>query len=191
MAALESDSSIDLTSVEALADSAPVRKLLNMVLLMAIKDHADLYAPKPPAEYFYSWWYQECPDSMAIGKEPGFIGRWGNFPPCQERDSTQIANWDAVTVVNGLTNTDATLDQGYTVEMRFNLEPMGYDVTRTEGDVVEWNISIYDADWFWPINATKVSGNRVWWQGPWGNTAFYSEVRVHARPERSVSLGFT
>lgn len=31
---------IDLTSVEALADSAPVRKLLNMVLLMAIKDHA-------------------------------------------------------------------------------------------------------------------------------------------------------
>ncbi len=31
---------VDLTSVEALADSAPVRKLLNMVLLMAIKDHA-------------------------------------------------------------------------------------------------------------------------------------------------------
>ena len=31
---------IDLTSVEALADSAPVRKLLNMVLLLAIKDQA-------------------------------------------------------------------------------------------------------------------------------------------------------
>lgn len=31
---------VDLTSVEALADSAPVRKLLNMVLLLAIKDHA-------------------------------------------------------------------------------------------------------------------------------------------------------
>ena len=31
---------LDLTSAEALADSAPVRKLLNMVLLMAIKDHA-------------------------------------------------------------------------------------------------------------------------------------------------------
>ena len=30
----------NLTDVEALADSAPVRKLLNMVLLMAIKDHA-------------------------------------------------------------------------------------------------------------------------------------------------------
>ncbi len=30
----------NLTDMEALADSAPVRKLLNMVLLMAIKDHA-------------------------------------------------------------------------------------------------------------------------------------------------------
>ncbi|WP_146573614.1 GspE/PulE family protein [Botrimarina hoheduenensis] len=39
-AALERDGPIDLTSVEAIADSAPVRKLLNMVLLMAIKDHA-------------------------------------------------------------------------------------------------------------------------------------------------------
>ena len=30
----------DLTGAEALADSAPVRKLLNMILLLAIKDHA-------------------------------------------------------------------------------------------------------------------------------------------------------
>jgi len=37
---LTSDGPIDITSVEALADSAPVRKLLNMVLLLAIKDHA-------------------------------------------------------------------------------------------------------------------------------------------------------
>ena len=39
-AALASGGAIDLTSVENLADSAPVRKLLNMVLLLAIKDHA-------------------------------------------------------------------------------------------------------------------------------------------------------
>ena len=38
--ALEKQGSMDLTSVEALADSAPVRKLLNMVLLLGIKDHA-------------------------------------------------------------------------------------------------------------------------------------------------------
>jgi type IV pilus assembly protein PilB len=38
--ALAAEGAIDLTSAEALADSAPVRKLLNMVLLLAIKDHA-------------------------------------------------------------------------------------------------------------------------------------------------------
>ncbi|MHB1035802.1 MAG: GspE/PulE family protein [Pirellulales bacterium] len=38
--AIEKSGKIDLTSIEALADSAPVRKLLNMVLLLAIKDHA-------------------------------------------------------------------------------------------------------------------------------------------------------
>jgi type IV pilus assembly protein PilB len=38
--AVNKEGPIDLTSVEALADSAPVRKLLNMVLLLAIKDHA-------------------------------------------------------------------------------------------------------------------------------------------------------
>ena len=37
---LASDGPIDITGAEALADSAPVRKLLNMVLLLAIKDHA-------------------------------------------------------------------------------------------------------------------------------------------------------
>ena len=39
-AVAEAEGGVDLTSVEALADSAPVRKLLNMVLLLAIKDHA-------------------------------------------------------------------------------------------------------------------------------------------------------
>ena len=39
-ASMEKDGPLDLTSVEALADSAPVRKLLNMVFLLAIKDEA-------------------------------------------------------------------------------------------------------------------------------------------------------
>lgn len=38
--AMEAEGPLDLTSVEAMADSAPVRKLLNMVLLMAVRDHA-------------------------------------------------------------------------------------------------------------------------------------------------------
>ncbi len=40
MLASEGDKPLELADVEALADSAPVRKLLNMVLLLAIKDHA-------------------------------------------------------------------------------------------------------------------------------------------------------
>ena len=39
-AGISADGPIDLDDVEALADSAPVRKLLNMVLLLAIKEHA-------------------------------------------------------------------------------------------------------------------------------------------------------
>ncbi len=37
---LESGSGVDLASIEALSESAPVRKLLNMVFLLGIKDHA-------------------------------------------------------------------------------------------------------------------------------------------------------
>jgi type IV pilus assembly protein PilB len=39
-AKLSGDGAFNLTDAEALADSAPVRRLLNMVLLLAIKDHA-------------------------------------------------------------------------------------------------------------------------------------------------------
>jgi len=38
--ALDSGSAIDLASIEALSESAPVRKLLNMVFLLGIRDHA-------------------------------------------------------------------------------------------------------------------------------------------------------
>src|SRR5690606_37830688 len=34
------ETSIDITSLEEMAEAAPVRKLINMVLLMAIRDHA-------------------------------------------------------------------------------------------------------------------------------------------------------
>ena len=50
--ALDKEGPIDLTSVEALADSAPVRKLLNMVLLLAIKEHASDLHFEPFEEEF-------------------------------------------------------------------------------------------------------------------------------------------
>ncbi len=158
-------------------------------LLMGMKDHSIEGYPKPQAEYLYSWWHDELSDPQAEGTMPGFIGVWAELPHGTPRTPEQIAAWDAVTVVNGTTNNDDTPDQGYVVEMRFDLEVMGYDVTRPEGDIVEWNISVYDCDWYWPISVTSFSTNRVWWQGPWGNTSWYNEVRIHARPDVTTASG--
>jgi len=161
-------------------------------LLMSLKNHSNpLDAPKPPAEYFYTWWQPDTTihDPQPAGASPIFIGHWAELPWGSPRTPEQIANWNAVTVVDGLSNSDAVLDVGYTVEMKFALAPMGYDVTQPGGDIIEWNISIYDCDWFWPIDVSKFSANRVWWQGPWGNDDWYSEVRIHADPTVTVNSG--
>ncbi len=158
-------------------------------ILMAIKDHFNGFTPSPPFEYLYSWWHDENVDPQPLGQDPSFIGVWAELPHGTPRTPEQIAAWDAVTVVDGLSNDDATDDVGYTIEMRFNLTAMGYDVTQPEGDVIEWNISIYDTDWFWPIDIATISSNRVWWQSPWGNDIWYNEVRVMARPDVTVSSG--
>ena len=159
-------------------------------LLMALKDHSVDFFPKPPAEYLYSWWHDEAPDPQPAGQDPGFIGAWAELPHGTPRTPEQIAAWDAVTVVDGLSNDDLSGDDvSYTIEMRFNLTPMGYDVTQPEGDVIEWNVSIYDTDWFWPIDNLRFSSNRVWWQSPWGNDIWYNEVRVFSRPDVTVTSG--
>lgn len=153
--------------------------------LMSLKDHSIMSAPKPPAEYLYSWWYPgpTSVDPQPPGQSPSFIGAWGNHTPLTTpRTAEQIAAWDAVTTVQGLSNSDTGIDTGYTVEMRFNLTPMGYNTARDEGDILEWNISIYDSDWFWPYDPLRFSSARTWWQGPWGAAAWYGEVRVHAKP---------
>ncbi|HOX24546.1 MAG TPA: sugar-binding protein [Candidatus Krumholzibacteria bacterium] len=158
-------------------------------LLMDLKNHAAEGFPKAPAEYFYSWWYPDLNDPQPAGQLPDFRGYWSNNDPSVPRTPEQIAAWDAVTVVHGLSNNDATLDTGYTVEMRFDLAVMGYDITRPEGDVIEWNVSIYDTDYFWPPAVGLFSSNRVWWQDPWGNTGWYNEVRIHARPDVTTTSG--
>ncbi len=157
-------------------------------LLMALKDHvADTGGTaSPPAEYFYTWWYPQNLDPQPAGQVPQFLGKWAQLPYGTPRTQEDIDNWDAVTVVHGTSNDDSDVDAGYTVEMRFNLTPMGYDVTQPGGDILEWNISIYDCDWFWPFNASIFGTQRVWWQSPWGNTAWYDEVRVFARPDVTV-----
>src|SRR6266487_825583 len=172
-------------------------------LLMALKDRGNANFPKPPVEYLYSWWYpaqsgdvNPCKNDSAKGNPPIFKGQWAPNPVCDAlgnvntRTAEQMAAWNARTVVNGITNSDTTLDVGYTVEMRFDLGVMGYDVTRPQGDIVEWNLSIYDCDQFWKSSITaEFSDNRAWWQCPWGNVAEQDEVRIYARPDVTINSG--
>ena len=174
--------------------------------LMAIKDHASTGAPKPVNEYLYSWWYPResttiCPCAQsidsAVGNPPIFKGRWAPDPVCDctnglviARTATQISQWDARTIVNGTTNTDAATDVGYTVEMRFNLDSLGYQLNQAGGDIVEWNLSIYDTDNWWksPLGF-DLSRNRSWWACPWGNVAEQDEVRIYADPTVTTASG--
>jgi len=136
------------------------------------------YFPAPPFEYFYGWVTEDWadPNTGLVGASPGFFG-WAGGPRTEGDSQANI--WYAVTRVLGVSNTDTSADgsfspdTGYVVELRINLTPRGYDVTRPQGDVIEFNISIYDADWQWPFNQDKFSGNRSWWQGPWGNASWY------------------
>ncbi|MGQ9560317.1 MAG: T9SS type A sorting domain-containing protein [Candidatus Oleimicrobiaceae bacterium] len=149
--------------------------------LMNMRDHSKVDRPAPPFEYFYGWvtegWAD--PNTGNVGASPGFFG-WA---------SGDREVWDAVTVVDGVSNDDTSPDNGYTVEFKFNLTPRGYDVTKPEGDIIEFNVSIYDADWHWPHNVDKFSGNRTWWCGPWGNASAYDVARIYARPDVTVDSG--
>jgi hypothetical protein len=149
--------------------------------LMNLRDRSKADRPVANFEYFYGWVTEAWADSNTgkVGASPGFFG-WA---------STDRTVWDGATFVDGVSNDDATPDNGYTAELMFNLTPRGYDVTKAAGDIVEFNISIYDADWHWPHNNDKFSGNRTWWQGPWGNGSAYDVVRIYARPDVTVNSG--
>lgn len=155
--------------------------------LMGITDHANAARPAPKSEYFYVWW--DPGDTLGTedpGASPGFFGRWGwTFP----RTPEQIAAWDAATVVNGVSNDDSAVDNGYVTEMRFDLGVMGYDVTQAGGDIVEWNVGVYDCDYYWPLDFMKFSASRTWWQDPWGLDSWFDEVRIHARPDITTASG--
>ncbi len=171
--------------------------------LMSLKNHATTTRPAPPTEYFYSWYYPEDPVAAnAPGAQPRFRGWWtgcidppsGNCP--RPRTPAEIAAWDAVTTVGGISNDDNNVDGnpsddddwGYVIEMKFDLGVMGYDVTKPAGDVVEWNVSIYDCDWLWPFQPI-FSANRVWWQNPWGNDFWFHNVRVIGKPSVTIASG--
>jgi hypothetical protein len=157
-------------------------------LLMMIMNHTVLDRPTPVMEHLYSWWYPTDATPMAINKLPNFAGYW-SAGPGNPRDSASVANWDAVTTVQGISNSDTLVDQGYTIEMRFKVSADGYNITQAAGDVVEWSGSLYDCDWYWPINVYRFASNRTWWQNPWGNVSWYHEGHIYCRPDVTINSG--
>lgn len=193
----------------AVKDSSVGGGLFNQFdgLLMNLRGHAARDPETfryPNFEYFYGWVTETWADPKTgeVGASPGFFG-WA----AGKRDSVLAEGftlgdiWNAVTTVDGVSNDDATPDGGWTTEIVFGLDnltfqdgdntryPGGYEVTRPEGDIMEFNISIYDADWQWPLQNDLYSRNRTWLQGPWGNASVFNVVRIHARPDVTVNSG--
>ncbi|MCI0708064.1 MAG: T9SS type A sorting domain-containing protein [Ignavibacteriae bacterium] len=145
-------------------------------------------------EYFYGWVTEPWadPETGNIGALPNFFGFAGGH-----RDSIQTNEWhtgmrkgdiwDAVTTVDGITNTDTVADVGYTTEFKFNLAIREYDVTNPTGEIVMFSMSLYDADWQWPIDSTKFSGTRSWLQCPWGNASQFGHMNLLVDPTVTTS----
>ncbi len=159
-------------------------------ILMSIKNRASENRPTDATEFFYSWWYVNIDAQVAPGAPPRFIGRWGNFNDTT-RTAGQRAAWDARTVIDGISNDDSAPDNGWTVEMRISLDSLGYDATRPEGDVIELNFSIWDGDWIFGGDPSRVSSERTSWQSPWGNANTDNVGRVRVRPDVTVNSGAT
>jgi hypothetical protein len=163
--------------------------------LMQIKDHSVATRPVPSREYMYSWWFPN--DSLHahdVGRGPCIRGFWAPDSCGLPRTPAQIDAWDAACTVVGVANQDSvgttmTVDHSYIFEMKFGLTAMGYDVTKSSGDIVEWGVDIKDADWVWPLNVKKFSSNRTWWQSPWANDSWYDEVHIYAKPTVNISSG--
>lgn len=161
-------------------------------LLMSIKNHANGSHPATPGEHMITWWAPNPadPNPTAVDHPPTMIGQWRDWPPGTPPTATQLQAWESATTWLGKTNSDTTADVGYTIEMRCDMPLNGYDITRPEGDVIEWNASVYDCDWTWPLaNFFRFSANRSWIQGPWGNSYWYNSVKIHARPDVTIASG--
>lgn len=156
-------------------------------ILMSLMKINDKGRPAPPKEFFYSWWLAGLPDSATAwaGRPPRFLGAYGNFDGA-ERTPAQKAIWDAATVVNGIAN-DNLPDKGWNTEMVFSVDSLGYNADRPEGDVILFNVSIWDADHLFDGKPDNMSVTRTWWQSPWGNNYGGNVARIYARPDVTIN----
>jgi hypothetical protein len=141
--------------------------------------------PAPAFELFYGWVAETWADTNTakVGALPNFFGK-KSFTDPERADY-----WNAVTTVQGISNDDATADEGYTTEFEFNMPKFGYDVTKKE--LVGFTFSVYDNDYEWPLDVAKQAGNRAWWQCPWGNGTWFNTGRIMVDPAVTIASGAT
>ncbi len=156
-------------------------------LLMSFKDRRSADRPTPPLEFFYTWWYANVDSLIGPGTPPMFRGAFEDVSDTA-RTAAQRAVWDGRTYVEGTSNDDSSPDQYWSVELRINLDSLGYDVTKPDGEIVEFNFSIWDEDWVWAGDPLKVSATRTWWQSPWNANAD-NVGRVFVRSDVTVNSG--
>ena len=104
------------------------------------------------------------------------------------RDPAMQAIWDAVAIVDGISNDDTHGDDvGYTIEMRLDMTPLGYDFTQAGGDKAAWNIALQDFDYTWPADLDNQFKSRVWWQNQWGNNFNEGAAYIMGAPGVTVA----
>jgi hypothetical protein len=143
-------------------------------------------------EIFYGWVTETWAADSLAGYKNAPAGFFGDFPSpyLQPRpDSLRSNFWDAASVVHGIANSDTTADTSWVVELKINLKTFGYNVSQAGGDIAMWSMSIYDADYQWPLDTLKQAANRVWIQCPWSNGSVYDHLRIFVRSDVTTGSG--
>lgn len=158
-------------------------------ILMSVKNKTSSARPLPANEFFYTWWLGGMGDTAKpyLGRAPRFAGTYGDNGGTG-RTPASIATWDAVTYVDGIANDNLT-DKGWYTEMKIDVSMLGYDVTKTEGDIVMLNFSIWDGDNVFGTDPSRISETRTHWQSPWGNANGNNVGRICAKPAVTINSG--
>ena len=147
-------------------------------------------------EFMLAWW-NNVDTTDAGAPMPGIpptmrshLTNYGEGPDdsaLDERTAEQEMNWEMGLTVNGTVNDDSgEPDEGFVVEMRLNMAPLGYDLDKADGEIVEMGFNSHDADWYWPNDPDLGITTRTWFQAKNGNNLNEGSVKVHTDPSVTV-----
>jgi hypothetical protein len=165
-------------------------------VLSNIRNKSKAERPVPNGEIYYAWNTEGWADPATgnVGAMPGYFGPISGYNRWTDSSNGMLKAqiWDAKTFVDGLTNADSIIDNGYTMEFKINLKFYGYNPQASLGDIIMYSIAIYDCDWQWYRGADTVKNrftiNKGWAQGPWGGNN-NNHLRIFVRPDVTVNSG--